>query len=191
MVVTVQAQDITKPRFVYLFCRSYCLIVLLGWNVYGIREFFLDRAEIPTFSPLELSVIPAIFMLFSLTAFPFRYSLFGQLKRAPWPEEKPLCTSRSTWGQVGLMTGTVPFFDWYAFPSGLGFSILGVGRGFIPYESIVAVEKSSFWKSGYRVKHSWPEIRNPVVLPHKRMYDAVAGRVSGPGVSEQHGIDGQ
>jgi hypothetical protein len=173
----MQPQNVSKPPFIYLFYRSYCFVALIAWNAYGVCEFFSDSIEFKPFSPLELTIIPAIYMVFSLLAFRFNYSVFGQFKRTPWPQEEPLCRARLTCGRVALMSATVPFFNWYAFPSGLGFTIMGVGRGFVPYDCITEVKKGSFFSAGSKITHSWPEVRSPLVMPYRRMYDVVASKV--------------
>jgi hypothetical protein len=166
----MQPKNLKKPRWSYLFFRCYCLAVLVFWNGYGLYELFTDRLE-PSFTYLELLVIPAILLCFNLLAFPFRYSVFGAFKRTPWPDEPPLCSRRSTYGRVCLMSATVPFFNWHAFPSGLGFSIVGVGKGFIPYSHITGIKEPSFFSAGFKLTHTWPEVRSPVVLSSKKVVE--------------------
>jgi len=115
-------------------------------------------------------------MVMSLFVFAFEFSIFGPLERSPFPNEKPVLKENGTWGQIGLFRGTFPFFSWHVFPSGLGISIFGIGKVFIPAEQIKGLSEETglkFFKGRYILKHSSPELLNPVYLPNSRLFEAL------------------
>lgn len=183
----MQPQNLRKPPWSYLFFRCYCLAALLFWNGFGIWELLYaletDRLH-PWFPYVAPLVIPAIFMCFSLLAFRFKYSVFGEFRRTSWPEEKSVCSARFTGGRVCLMSATVPFFNWHAFPSGLGFSIVGVGKGFIPYGHVTSIKEPSFLSPGFKITHTWPEVRSPVVLSSRKVCEVVREKAGVSGNSD-------
>ncbi|MDP3502443.1 MAG: hypothetical protein Q8S33_19055 [Myxococcales bacterium] len=68
--------------------------------------------------------------------FPFRYSICGARPTGAWGP-----------------SGTVPFFHWTVFESGLGVSILGQ-----PAETIETLDRGV-------VTHRCPEVHSPIVVP--------------------------
>jgi len=75
---------------------------------------------------------------------------------------------------MGLFRATVPFFNWYIYSSGLGISILGIGKAFIPTEYIKKLDEdggSFFSGSRYQLLHNSPEVRGPVSIPDKTVYE--------------------
>ncbi len=134
------------------------------WNAVGLWEFVTMDAGPPTYLPwLVPVVIPALFMVFSVLAFPFRYSVFGAYRRTSHPQEIPVLVKRDLWGRIAWLHATIPFFSWFVYPSGLGVRLLGVGSAFIPVEHIKRVWRAGLL--GWTVHHDWPEIRSPLVVP--------------------------
>lgn len=173
-----------KPHKRYIFYRYYAVIAWLAfmiWLIFWILSFATNRE--PTvflfvlgFGILFPCFLIAIFMLQNIFPFPFEYGILGDLERTPFPNEEPLTEVTSTWGQFGVFRATMPFFSWYIFPSGLGISILGFGKAFIPIEQITSLNQTSnliIWQSPYVVMHNSKEINGPIYLPDKYLYDTL------------------
>ena len=127
----------------------------------------------------------AVFMVMSAFVFPFEYSILGDLERTPFPNEQPILKIGKTWGQIGYFRGTIPFFSWYVYPSGLGISILGIGKVFIPTECIKSLNEdggSFFSTSRYQIVHTSPEVNGPIYLPDKELFDILSTTVGKGGV---------
>lgn len=153
----------------YWFFRIYCFVVIVVWNVYFFTQ--MENSKPSVYLPFLFPVlIPAIFMLFSIFVFPWKYSLFGEFERTKFPEETPILHNPCSYGKIAFFHGTIPFFSWTVFPSGLGISILGVGKVFIPARNIQKLE-SGFFLS-YVLTHNCPEVYNPIYVS-KGVYDAL------------------
>ena len=151
-----------KPNKRYIFYRVYWIFVFVLWNGMAfLKDFNLSPIYILLMFPL---VVPAIHLTFSLLAIPFKYSVFGPYERTPFPQEEPLLKQRGA-GGVGwfLYNPLNPIFNWYIFNSGLGVSILGLGKVFIPAEQIVSMQQDFLYN--YKLIHKSPEVRNPIGLP--------------------------
>jgi len=83
----------------------------------------------------------------------------------------PVLTKRGSWGKISWFHASIPFFSWSVYRSGVGISIFGVGKVFIPADNIIDMA-SGFFK-GYKLRHNSPELRNPVTLPSKKVYEAL------------------
>jgi hypothetical protein len=163
-------QKDTKPVIQYMFYRVYCLSCILIWNVVGIWAFRQQlRQEESSFSDFLILllpfVLPALFMVFNLFAFPFKYSAFGKYRRTSPPPEIPVFTARANGSRIGWVQ---LFFTVKLYSSGPGLFIWGVGKAFIPYEDIVDIEKTLFGR--YRLRHTNPEVRNPIIFSDKKLY---------------------
>lgn len=156
--------------FTLLLYSSYILNMV--WQDYEIAE------------PLNTWIValvlpPYVFMFFNLLVFKFNYGIFGRFKRTSIPAEAPLIKDIHSYGVAGFLSASVPFFTWSVYPSGLGINILLIGRGFIPIEKIIKVQKINVILCDlYRIKHNSPEIRNPVIMPSKKLFDTLQGLVS-------------
>ncbi len=155
-----------KPDRRYLWYRGFAAVVLVAWNAVGLWAWGKDDRE-PYFLMLIPLMVPALFMVFNLMAFKFRYSVFGPLERSEPPSEPVVEQVSTTSGMVGLLNATWPFFSWDLYPSGLGFCIRLVGCGFIPLESIRKVRVGFF--GGGRIWHQSPEVRSPVLVRSGRI----------------------
>jgi hypothetical protein len=49
-------------------------------------------------------------MVSNLLVFPFKYSIFGALKRNAFPDEVPVYSKKYSWGQIGVARASIPFF---------------------------------------------------------------------------------
>jgi len=155
-----------KPGRKYLWYRAYALVVLVAWNAVGLWAWGKeDRMQYALM--LMPLMLPALFMVFNLMAFKFRYSIFGPLERMPSPSEPVLEEVSATSGMIGLLHATWPFFRWELYPSGLGFCVHLVGCGFIPLGSIEKIKKG--FLGGGRIWHRSPEIRSPVLVSDGRV----------------------
>jgi hypothetical protein len=156
----------------YLFYRFFIAITLIGmlvWGVSWIADSIASRAP----SVVQLIglgiLIPcfmiAAFMLMSLIVFPFKFSILGNLERTPFPNEQPVLRKTGTWGRIGLFRATIPFFNWILFPSGLGISIPGIGKVFIPINRLHLNKTSKSFSNNYQIIHDSPEVHGPIYLP--------------------------
>ena len=155
----------------YVFCRVYCLIAVVAWNFFGIFGASKTPPYVMVFlMPVFMVIIvPAIFMVINWGVFPWQYSTFGQYERTSLPQGPPIFENGGSWGKIALVHASMPFFTWSVYPSGLGISILGIGKVFLPIEQITEL-KSGFL--GCKLRHTSPELRNPVTLP-KKVFEAV------------------
>lgn len=151
----------------YHFYRAWCLFFAVLWNVVGFCEFFgmAGRHQPPVIMPLLFPLMfPTVFMALSWGAFPWDYSLFGRYERTPLPAEAPLYVKPASWGKIGWMNASVPFFTWRVYRTGLGIAVFGIGKVFVPLAHIRTLEEGSFFRSP-KLSHDWPELRSPVVMP--------------------------
>ncbi len=156
----------------YIYTRIYCLITVVIWNVGGVYLFTNDSdIEFLFVICMMPFVIPAIFMIFNLGAFKYPFSVFGPYERSKPPKSKPAYSVSGLWGKVGWTNGSVPFFSYKVFPSGLLVSIFGMGEGFLDFAHIRRIE-SGFIR-GKKVYHESPEIRSPIALPTEKLFKAV------------------
>ena len=161
-----QARRKTHRR--YLFYRAYCIIFALAWNAGIIWMIILTGQGDPpaVFLVLVPLVIPAIFMLFNLMAFPFAFSIFGPLERSQPPPETPLLQARARAGGIGWLFGSMPFFTWRLYPGGIGFSAFLIGTGYVPFDKVVEVKTS---RRGCTIRHTSAEVRSPINIPRSRL----------------------
>ena len=117
-------------------------------------------------------LIPMLLMTFNVAVFRFAYSIFGALEKSREPNTTPIASNPISWGGVGLFNATIPFVSWRAYPEGLAFTIIGVGRGFIPIRSISRIRRP-LYLIGRVVEHSSPEIRTPLLTPGGRVLKAI------------------
>jgi hypothetical protein len=164
-------EPVTKQPPYYWLWRVLWLLGFVATNAGAIALFAaIGRADSeappwPVFL-FPLVMLPEFVLVLALCSpfvFRFRYSLFGRYRRTPWPAETPLAEHRRSGGGIGSFRGTVPFFTWVLFPSGLGFSVLFVGRAFIPLDAMIRVDKA---RGGWRVFHESNEVRSPAFCPH-------------------------
>ena len=116
---------------------------------------------------LLLAAFPAwgatVFLTLSLLPFPLAYSIFGRNKRTPFPTEVPQLVIRRSWSTICYFRASFPMVTWQIYSSGLGISIWGFGKVFLDCRSILAFEQI---RPGlFRLQHSCPELRNPVIMP--------------------------
>ena len=158
-----------------MFYRVFCVVTIAAWNGVGLYSLSHDRSPAPMLWLLPV-LVPALFLSFSLGAFRFPFSAFGRYVRTPLPTSQPLVIDRRSSGIVGHMSATVPFVSWFLFAEGIGFSVLGVGDGFIPLHLIRRTADRTFY--GFTVWHDSPEVRSPVVLPSKRLRAALLAQLA-------------
>ncbi len=150
----------------------YCIVVLFVWPI-GLLWMVLNEyveyiiIYVLVMAPLELI---AMLMMLSLAISPFKYSIFGPYKRTPFPNEMPLL-EKSTGGRISLVRVSGSLIKYAVYPSGLGLSILGTGKTFIPTQAITVL-KPHFLNS-YKLEHNSPELRNPVIFDSKELYEAL------------------
>lgn len=159
----------SKKRY---FLILYCLIITFVWPI-GLLcivlkgQFQYINLYILVMAPQALIVT---LMLFSLAISPFKYSVFGPYKRRPFPNEKPLL-EKSTSGRISLMSVYGPLIKFVVFPSGLGMSILSIGKVFIPTHYFVQVD--AHFVGSYKLEHNSPEVRSPIIFYNKDLYESL------------------
>lgn len=171
MVVDIENKHELRSRKRYLF-MIYCIVVLFVWPL-GLFWMVLNEyveyiiIYVLVMAPLELI---AMLMVFSLAISPFKYSIFGPYKRTPFPNEVPLF-EKSTGGRISLVQVSGPLIKYVVYPSGLGISILGTGKTFIPTEAITVLKPH--FLNRYKLEHNSPELRNPVIFNSRELYEAL------------------
>jgi hypothetical protein len=119
--------------------------------------------------------VPAFLMFLTLGGFRFPYSVFGPYKRTPLPREEPVVADKTMRGRVGLVwwgLGGTSAFVWAVYSSGLGIRIPWCGKAFIPFELFRSLRRQRV-KSGYRLVHDSPEVRNPVYIPSRKVVKGI------------------
>lgn len=107
--------------------------------------------------------VPVVGSLYSILAFPLRYSVFGRLKRTQPPKDGCLFVLYYTWGRVGALHSTIPFVTWRVFPTGIGIHQLGTGTAFLPRAAVTSITYN--WLGQCVIRHSCGELRSPVAGP--------------------------
>ena len=162
----VKGEEALKAGKWYLFSRIYCLAIILIWNSLLCWEFHPGGTRsVYIFFMLPLA-LPALSMLASLIAFPWRYSAFGPYQRIRPPHEHTLIIKRFAGIRIGWLQ--TPFAI-TLYPSGLALSIFGIGKAFIPLESISHIEQGILGRC--TLHHCWPEVRSPIKFSCKQIYD--------------------
>lgn len=150
----------------------YCIVALFVWPigaVWMILNGYMEYVTSYALVAVPLALI-AMLMMLSLAISPLKYSIFGPYERTPFPNEVPLL-ERSTGGRIALAQISGPLVKYAVYPSGLGISILGTGKTFIPTHAITVI-KPHFLNS-YKLEHNSPELRNPVIFNNRELYEAL------------------
>lgn len=167
-MINVENKTEIKSYSRYLF-MVYCLALLFAWPV-GL--FWIALTNIQYINLYILVMLPLIListaMWLSLIIIPFKYSIFGPYKRRQFPNEIPLF-KKSTSGRISLLNVFGPLIKFIIFPSGVGISILGTGKVFIPTQCIIDINPYSL--ASYKLKHNSPELRNPIIFDNKELYE--------------------
>jgi len=171
IVVDIERKPKLKSNKRY-FLILYCLVILFIWPI-GLLwiafEGLFQYTNLYVLVMASQALIVAL-MLLSLVITPFKYSVFGPYKRRPFPNEKPLL-EKSTSGRISLMSVYGPLIKFVVFPSGLGISILGIGKVFIPTHYFVQI--NTHFSGSYKLKHNSPEVRSPIIFNNKDLYESL------------------
>lgn len=170
-MVDIKKKPKSKSKKRY-FLILYCLVITFIWPIgllYIVFEgqFQYINLYILVMAPQALIVT---LLLFSFAMSPFKYSVFGPYKRRPFPNEKPLL-EKSTSGRISLMSVYGPLIKFVVFPSGLGISILNIGKVFIPTHYFVQID--THFMGSYILKHNSPEVRSPIIFNNKDLYESL------------------
>jgi len=142
----------------YIFYRIYCVIVILIW-IYVFAFIGLNNQHLKYFLLMALFSIPAwIMVTYNWATFPFKYSILGPNIRQPFPLEPPIFEERMGVASIGFGSYTYTM-KMYIFKSGLGISLFGSAKVFIPKNNIISLELKN---SQYRLIHNCPELRSPI-----------------------------
>ena len=154
---------------IWVLCAPILLVLLVVYpNSLILKIFF----------PIACLLIGTLLLIISnLGAFRYDYSIVGRYKRKPLPNESPIMKQCGSFGWFGHLFITMPFVTWIIYPSGLGIIMFGVGKVFISTENIKELkEDKSFpypiWPP-YRLFHNSEELYNPVVIPSKKLFEAI------------------
>ncbi len=155
----------------FWFYRIYSITVALTWNAVLIPKMIGGSkklgSEILYLIPF---LIPAIFLILSAAVFKFPYSAFGSLKRSQ-PSYDAIENASMVGGEIGHLRATAPFISWSVYTEGIGFSVIGIGSGFVPFSFVRNVDKRMF--GGCTVEHTSPEVRSPLLIPSSRISAAI------------------
>nr|QNO47712.1 hypothetical protein LDJELIEA_00010 [Methanosarcinales archaeon ANME-2c ERB4] len=170
-MVDIENKHELRSRKRYFF-MIYCIAVLFVWPLglfWMISNEYIEYITIYilVMTPLELV---AMLMILSLAISPFKYSIFGPYKHTPFPNEMPLLEI-STGGKISSVQVSGPLIKYIVYPSGLGISILGTGKTFIPTRYITDIKPH--FLNRYKLKHNSPELRNPVIFNSMELYEAL------------------
>jgi hypothetical protein len=127
-------------------------------------------AQGPTTAIGTAAALLGIFMLLSLRIYPWKYSVFGEIERTPFPEGGASLSVRGVpviIGNCSLRGATMCLFA-----SGLGIELFGgISRTFIPASELRSVVRNDVgWAS---VRHTSPEIRSPIIFKSEALYAAL------------------
>jgi hypothetical protein len=165
--VTIQIPMLDKSRNYWIFTRwLFFVIALIIWIIGGSVVFYEACAQKNIFPGLIYLILPfgcyVLFSYFNLCAFPLRYSSLGTRKRSPSPEQqyKFVLDSRV---QVGRMRAPELLVKWFFYDAGFEIKVLMIGSFFIPWESIISIEKD--WWEDCVINHNCEEVRSPIICP--------------------------
>ena len=193
----MRSADMSKPRRKshrwYLFFRVYTLVVIVGWLVLGLGSA-IEQA-FPLYPLVSMPFfVSALWMLSSLAAFPFAYSVFGPYERTPFPDEKPLLVRETFRGSVGLkLGGGMLAYVWSVYPSGLGIHARWCGKVFIPVGRIRSVKPDTAlfqMMTGYKLIHDSPDVRNPIGIPSTRVVKDIQRLLTKKRETSEQGANG-
>ncbi|MFC1870874.1 hypothetical protein ACFLYF_00505 [Chloroflexota bacterium] len=122
--------------------------------------------------------VAGVFMIIGLFVFPFDFGIFGPLERTMFPDGEPILKIRGSSGKIGAFRASFPLFTWYVYHSGLGISILGFGKVFIPKEQKKSLSEQKGLSSRmgrYKLTHNSPEIYDPVSFSDDRLFQTLEG----------------
>jgi hypothetical protein len=174
----MSSQRLKRHRRYYLY-RIYPFVALIVWLTIGLWGF--PPSTTPAYTPnylhettssfvIFLTFLPAPFMLGNLMVFPFEFSMFGPYERTLFADEVPIVRQSWSFGRISWFSGRAPVFTWIVYPSGIGIAVFGIGKVFVPVECIVDLRPNS---RGYILRHNSPELRNPVTIPAREVFEAV------------------
>jgi hypothetical protein len=134
-----------------------CVFFVLGMQQTSNQpgELPFPIAYLPVFF---LGILGSLYYILNLCCFKWDYSRLGK-RLVEIPElSQPLLIESHTYGAVGLLRGTIPFFDWSVYPEGLKVKIMFVGEAFVKTEEMISVSWSS-------LAHHSKTIRGPLTMP--------------------------
>lgn len=156
----------TKSPILYWFWRIFVALVFIGFAVtwFAAMTTPSEKALLRMVYWFPFLTV-AIFVLFTAFAFPFKYSMFGELRRTSLPEESPVRTVESTGVIIGKLRCNGPFATWLFYRNGIGIKIAFIGTAFLPVQQIVAIEVQR--GLACTLYHDSPELSAPIRLPRR------------------------
>lgn len=105
-----------------------------------------------------LGILGSLYYFFDLCFFKWDYSKLGKLEAQDPDLSEPLLVASSTYGAVGFLRGSVPFFEWQVYPEGVKVKMMFVGEAFVRVEEMRSVSWSA-------LTHSSKVVRGPLRMP--------------------------
>lgn len=164
------AEPKRKPRWRYWLPRAYCILGVLTLVATCAASSANDRLAVLVAAWAFLFMVPFLWMAMNVFVFPIKYSMLGPYARTPFPNGPPVWSGNAL-STIGVFFPKNWHLPWCVYPSGLGVSILGFGRAFIPLDQIIAVNRSR--RGGCRVKHASPELMSPIAFHSADMFAAL------------------
>lgn len=140
----------------------------LGWHAINCVLWFTTMERNPDAANPEfpvwlvLSTIPSVlgslYYVFNLAFYKWDYSRLGK-KALTFPSTGGLLLELAhSYGCVGWLQGSIPFFGWTVFEDGLKVKMLGVGEAWVAREDMDQLKRC-------KLKHHSPVIRGPLTMP--------------------------
>jgi hypothetical protein len=143
-----------------------CVVIFFGFSnaLAQPNEFPFPLSYFPVFF---LGILGSLYYIFDLAFFKWNYSKLGKSEAEIPKLSQPILVVSSSYGGVGLLRGSIPFFDWHVYPEGLKVRLMFVGEAFVKVEDM----KSVSWS---RLEHQSKTVRGPLMMPPR-----VASEVKG------------
>ena len=127
--------------------------------------------------PSMLLLVPSVWMVSNLIAFPWNYSVFGWHRRTRPPDEAPyLSKICPAWPGYNI-GGPLNFARLQVFPTGLAISLPPVlGKAFIPLEHFARLQQRRRTITplyAFKLYHTCPEIRSPLRFSSAKVFDVL------------------
>ena len=143
-------------------------LYLLSVQVEGDALFLLPLVAV-------VLLIPSVWMVNNLIAFPWNYSVFGWHRRTRPPDEVPYL-SKICPAWPGYIGGPLNFVRLQVFPTGLAVSLPALGKAFIPLEHFARLQqrrRTIIPLHAFKLYHTCPEIRSPLRFSSAKVFDVL------------------
>jgi hypothetical protein len=162
-----------KNQYVIVFIKWILfLLEIISWLIVWAILFFSQdfqknsKYHYLLFLLIFPFILHAILTYCNMRIFPFQYSYFGTKKRSI-PPQKEYRNIIISWAHFGKIRAQL--VSWYFYDTGVDIKIWGIGKVFLPYNSIISIVSIDKGILGnyYKITHTSKEIRNPICCPHE------------------------